>query len=301
MTIQTSDILDRRLRANGLEFAYDTFGDPAAPAILLIMGLGAQMISWPEPFCEQLAASGFHVIRFDNRDIGRSTKLTHQGVPDIAGMLANVSAGRIPNAPYLLADMAQDAVSILDALGISSAHIVGASMGGAIGQEVAMLHSNRVRTLTSIMSTSGDPSLPPPEPQAMAVLSSPTPTDLDGYTSHYKKLMKVLRGPGFPADEALDEVRARRAHSRGISPAGVARQFAAILASGSRKERLASLSVPTLVIHGRNDPLVPLACGIDVARAVPGAEMLTVERMGHALALSTWPPIIEAISNHANR
>lgn len=292
-----------RARSNGLDLAYDCFGDPAAQPLLLIMGLGTQMIAWDEAFCEQLAGHGYRVIRFDNRDIGLSTKLDHAGVPDVAKLLMQAVAGLAVDAravPYTLADMAADAVGLLDALGIPSAHVVGASMGGAIGQEMALRHPKRVRTLVSIMSTSGAPGLPPPTPAALSVLMTPTPTDRVGYVARYRNVMKVLRGPGaFPEEELLDDARAERAFERGVNPPGYARQLAAIIASGSRRERLATLQTPTLVLHGNSDPLVPIECGIDVVRAVPGARMVTIDGMGHALPRSSWPAIVDAIAEHA--
>ncbi|WP_341886804.1 alpha/beta fold hydrolase [Variovorax sp. YR752] len=286
--------------SNGIELAYDCFGDPAAPPLLLIMGLGTQMIAWDEAFCERLATRGYRVIRFDNRDIGLSTRLTIAGIPDVAKLLGQALAGVPVSAsqvPYTLAHMADDAVGLLDALDIESAHIVGASMGGAIGQEIALRHPARVRTLVSIMATSGAPDLPPP--QALQVLLTPTPLDRAGYIARQQQVMKVLRAGSHPDEEALDAARAGRTFERGLHPAGYARQLAAIIASGSRRERLASLKVPTLVIHGDVDPLVPLECGKDVARHVPGAKMVTIEGMGHALPKVTWAPVIDAIAGHA--
>ncbi|MFT7722570.1 MAG: alpha/beta fold hydrolase [Roseateles sp.] len=291
-----------RVQANGIELAYDSFGDADAPALLLIMGLGTQMIAWDEPFCEALAARGYRVIRFDNRDIGLSSRLDAAGVPDVRQMLmlglAGQDAGAVP-VPYKLADMALDAVGLLDALGIASAHVVGASMGGAIAQEMAIRHPQRVRTLVSIMATSGAPGLPPPTPEALALLLTPAPTDRAGFTERYQRMMKLLRAGDFPEEEALDAARAGRTWARGLNPAGYARQLAAILASGSRREALASVRTPTLVIHGDADPLVPVECGIDVAQAVPGARLLRIEKMGHALPAWTWPQIIQAIAEHA--
>lgn len=288
--------------SNGIELAYDCFGDPGAPPLLLIMGLGTQMIAWDEAFCERLATRGYRVIRFDNRDIGLSTRLTFAGIPDVAKLLGQALAGVPVNAsqvPYTLAHMADDAVGLLDALDIESAHIVGASMGGAIGQEIALRHPARVRTLVSIMATSGAPDLPPPQPQALQVLLTPTPLDRAGYIARQQQVMKVLRAGSHPDEEALDAARAERTFERGLHPAGYARQLAAIIASGSRRERLASLKVPTLVIHGDVDPLVPIECGKDVARHVPGATMVTIEGMGHALPKVTWAPVIDAIAGHA--
>ncbi len=291
-----------RARANGVELAYDSFGDPAAPPLLLIMGLGTQMIAWDEAFCEQLAARGLRVIRFDNRDIGQSSWLSDAGVPDVGRLLMQALAGQpvaADSVPYTLAHMADDAVGLLDALGIGKAHIVGASMGGAIGQEIALRRGERVATLVSIMSSTGEPGLPAPTPDALALLMTPTPTDRAAYIERFLRVMKVLRAGDDPDEEALDPARAARAFERGVNPAGYARQLAAIIASGGRRARLGALRTPTLVIHGDRDPLVPLECGADVARSVPGARLLTIEGMGHALPRPTWQPIVDAIAEHA--
>ena len=285
--------------ANGVRLCHDTFGDAAAPPLVLIMGLAAQMIAWDDAFCAQLAARGYRVIRFDNRDIGLSTHLDAAGVPDVGAALTAAMQGKPVNAPYRLEDMALDTVGLLDALRIDRAHIVGASMGGAIAQALALHHASRVRTLTSIMATSGGPGLPPPTPEAMAVLMKPTPADFESYAQSYAQTWKVLRAGSFPEDEARDRGRAEENFARGLHPAGVARQLAAILASGSRQSALASITVPTLVIHGDADPLVPLACGLDVAHRVPGARLAVMEGMGHALPISFWPRIIDAIAAHA--
>jgi pimeloyl-ACP methyl ester carboxylesterase len=285
-------------RANGVELMYDTFGDAQAPPLVLIMGLAAQMIAWDDAFCAALAARGFRVIRFDNRDIGLSTHLESLGVPNVPQLLQASLTGQPVSAAYTLSDMARDVVGLLDALGIEAAHVVGASMGGAIAQTLAIEHPQRLRSLTSIMATSGDPSLPPPKPEALQLLLTPTPTDQAGYCQRYVQTWKVLRGPGFPLDEARDMERALQTFARGVYPAGAARQIAAILASGSRKAALASVRTPTLVIHGDADPLVPVACGIDVADTVPGARRLIIEGMGHALPITLWPRVVEAIATH---
>jgi len=285
--------------ANGIELCYDTFGDPQAPPLVLIMGLAAQMIAWDDEFCSALAGRGYRVIRFDNRDIGLSTRFDGAGLPDVAAAFMAAMQGRPVTAPYLLSDMAADVVGLMDALSIGSAHVVGASMGGAIAQTLAIEHPQRLRSLTSIMATSGAADLPPPRPEALAVLFKPTPLEQAAYFESYVQTWKVLRGPGFPLDEARDLDRAGQNFARGLNPAGVARQLMAILASGSRREALRSVSVPTLVIHGKADPLVPVECGIDTARAVPGAELLLIEGMGHALPIPAWPQIIEAIARHA--
>jgi pimeloyl-ACP methyl ester carboxylesterase len=286
-------------RANGIELCYDSFGDPGAPPLLLIMGLAAQMIAWDEAFCGQLAARGYRVIRFDNRDIGLSTRFDAAGVPDIGAAFMAALQGQPVDAPYTLRDLADDTVGLLDALDVEQAHVVGASMGGAVAQLLAIHYPQRVRTLTSIMATTGEPGLPPPTPEAAAVLMKPTPLDKAGYLERYQQTLKVLRAGSFPHDEALDVARAEAAFARGLNPAGVARQLAAIIASGSRKAALAGVQVPTLVIHGDADPLVPLACGIDTADSVPGATLRIIEGMGHALPIAMWPQVIEAIATHA--
>jgi pimeloyl-ACP methyl ester carboxylesterase len=201
--------------------------------------------------------------------------------------------------PYLLSDMADDVVGLMDALGIPAAHVVGASMGGAIAQTLAIDHPERLLSLTSIMSTSGALGLPPPTPEALAMLFKPAPADRAGYLESYAETYRVLRVASFPLDEARDRSRAEQNFARGLNPPGVARQLVAVLASGSRKEALAAVRAPTLVIHGDLDPLVPLACGLDVAASVPGSKLLVIEGMGHALPISMWPRIIEAIANHA--
>jgi pimeloyl-ACP methyl ester carboxylesterase len=290
---------ERRTRANGIELAWDSFGDPDASPLLLVMGLGAQMVAWDDAFCARLAEAGGHrVIRFDNRDIGHSTHLPQFGVPDIQALMMQAMAGKPLQVPYTLRDMAADCIGLLDALDIERAHVVGASMGGAIGQELAIHHPQRMRSFTSIMSTTGNPALPPPTPEAMAVLFSPTPTTFEAYLPHYRKVWHVLRGPDFPLDEARDAERAQLTFLRGLNPGGVARQLAAIFASGNRKPALRDVHMPTLVIHGDADPLVPVACGVDVADAIPGARLLRIPRMGHALPIPMWPQIIGAIAAH---
>lgn len=287
------------VKANGLDLCCETFGADNAEPLVLIMGLGAQMTHWDDEFCEQLAAAGFRVIRFDNRDIGQSTKISGFEPVSIQAVMQGALAGKPVPPPYLLRDMAEDVIGLMDTLGIASAHIVGASMGGAIAQELALNAPQRVRSLTSIMATSGDPNLPPPTPEAMAVLMAPPPKTRDEYIANFQRNWKVLRGPNFPADEAKDRQRAERAYERGLSPAGVARQLHAIIASGSRKPRLGALKVPTLVIHGTIDPLVPPECGKDVAATVPNAKLLMIPDMGHAIPIPTWPEIIGAIATHA--
>jgi pimeloyl-ACP methyl ester carboxylesterase len=287
-------------RANGIDICYEIFGDANAEPMLLIMGLGAQMVLWDDAFCEQLAARGFRVIRFDNRDIGQSGKLT--GGKRLTPIeLLKLRFLKIPvAAPYKIIDMARDTTSLMDVLGIKSAHLVGASMGGMIAQEVAISFPQRVRSLTSIMSTTGNPKVPPPTKEAAAMLMAPPPTTKEEYFVRFAQTWKILRVGSFPEDEALDPSRAARIFSRGLNPAGVGRQLRAILASGSRKERLRSVTAPTLVIHGTVDPLVRPEGGMDTAASIPGAKLMMVEGMGHAIPIPMWPQIIDAIDKHAH-
>jgi pimeloyl-ACP methyl ester carboxylesterase len=286
--------------ANGIDICYEIFGDGNAEPMLLIMGLGAQMVIWDDAFCEKLAARGFRVIRFDNRDIGQSTKLSG-GKRLTPFELLKLRLFRIPvDAPYKLSDMALDTIGLMDALGIRSAHLVGASMGGMIAQEIAITFPERVRSLTSIMSTTGDPQVPGPTREAAALLMAPPPKTKDEHIERFAKTWKMLRVGSFPEDEALDRARAERTFSRGLNPAGVGRQLRAILASGSRKPRLSLVKAPTLVIHGTVDPLVNPAGGKDTAASIPGAKLMMIEGMGHALPIRMWPQVIDAIDKHAH-
>jgi len=287
-------------KANGIELCYEIFGASDAEPLVLIMGLGAQMIHWDDDFCRDLAGRGFRVIRFDNRDIGQSTRMSG-GKPLRPMELLKLRIFKIaPEAPYKLWDMASDVVGLLDALGIRKAHIVGASMGGMIAQEIAMQHPDRVLSLTSIMSTTGNPRLPQPTREASAILLAPPPTTKEEYLTRFGQTWKVLRGASFPLDEAKDLERAERTYARGLNPAGVGRQLRAILASGNRKDRLRSVNAPTLVIHGTIDPLVKMEAGKDTAASIPGAKLLLIEGMGHALPIPMWPTIIGAIAEHAH-
>ena len=287
-------------RANGIELCYEIFGDAGAEPLLLIMGLGAQMIQWDDDFCRQLAMRGFRVIRFDNRDIGKSSRMT--GGKRLSPVeLLKLRFLRIPvAAPYTLRDMALDVIGLMDALQLKAAHLVGASMGGMIAQEVAITFPERVRSLTSIMSTTGNPKVPPPSREAGAILMAPPPATKEEYFERFAQTWKVLRAGSFPEDEALDRNRAERTYERGLNPAGVGRQLRAILASGSRKSRLRSVKAPTLVIHGTVDPLVHPDGGKDTAASIPGSRLLMIEGMGHALPIPIWPEIIDAIDRHAH-
>jgi pimeloyl-ACP methyl ester carboxylesterase len=282
--------------ANGIDIAYETFGDPADPTVLLVMGLGSQMVHWDVEFCQGIVDRGFRVVRFDNRDVGGSTYIDEP--VDIFAALAAVGSGDPPVVPYLLSDMAGDAVGLLDHLGVDQAHLFGVSMGGMIAQTVAIEHGHRVRSLTSVMSTTGDPDVGAPTAEAMSALLSPPPQSRDEIQDAAVRYAGVWGSPGL-----FDEARLRRtaaeAWDRGYNPAGTARQLAAIFASGSRSARLAEVAVPTLVIHGTADTLVNPSGGERTAEVVPDAKLLMVDGMGHDLAPTLWPQIIEAFVSHA--
>lgn len=286
-------------KSNGIEICYDVFGLPDAEPLFLIMGLSAQMVLWDDEFCQQLASRGFRVIRFDNRDIGQSTKLAGGKRITLGELLKLRFLGVLPSAPYKLRDMAADTTGLMDALGIRSAHIVGASMGGMIAQEIAIHMPDRVRSLTSIMSSTGNPKLPQPKREAAAILMAPPPKNKDEYIAIFARNWRVLRAGSFPEDEAKDRLRAERCYARGLNPEGVGRQLRAILASGSRVKALNNVKLPALVIHGAVDPLVRPEAGTDTANAIPGAKLVIIENMGHALPIPIWPQVIGAITDHA--
>ena len=285
--------------ANGIELAYETFGDPAQPTVLLIMGLGAQMITWPEEFCRDLVDRGFHVVRFDNRDAGHSTWLPTPGL-DIAASLMGLLAGQQVEVPYLLTDLADDAAALLGALGIESAHVVGASMGGMIAQTLAIHHPDRVRSLTSIMSTTGEPHVGQAEPEVLTKLLSPRPTDREDAIASTVEMMRMISAP-----DHFDEVDARKKiadeYDRAFNPEGTARQLLAIAASGSREAGLAALDLPTLVVHGHQDTLITVSGGTRTAELIPGAELLLIDDMGHDVPLAHHQRITDAIAALARR
>ncbi|HUZ86931.1 MAG TPA: alpha/beta hydrolase [Candidatus Baltobacterales bacterium] len=279
-----------RVTANEIDIEYQTFGDQAAPPVLLVMGLGAQMISWNDEFCELLAGRGFHVIRYDNRDCGLSTWMDEAGPADIAGAISGEAA-----PAYTLDDMAADAVGLLDALGIRAAHVVGASMGGFIVQLIAINHPERVLTLTSIMSGPAHPESASPTPEATAILFAPPAATREERITQEMWIRQVLMGPADPFDERIERARAERAIDRAYHPAGTGRQFAAVLATQPRLELLRGVRVPTLVIHGLSDILIPVENGRAVAGAVPGARLVEIEGMGHDLPKRVWPQLLDEI------
>ncbi|MBI1407699.1 MAG: alpha/beta fold hydrolase [Caulobacter sp.] len=290
-----------QLSANGINIEYDERG--SGEPLLLIMGLGAQMTRWPDAFCDQLAGRGFRVIRFDNRDIGLSSKMDAAGLPDMAAVFAAFAGGQPAPVAYTLKEMSEDAVGVLDGLGIDKAHIVGASMGGMIAQLVAADFPDRTLSLTSIMSTTGNRELPSGTPEAMAALSTPAPNphdDREAFLDHGVKTAHVIGSPGHIDEPALRE-RMAGDLERSYYPAGFMRQYAAVLASPDRRPKLNGLKVPTMVIHGEVDPLVPLAGGEDTAGTIPGAELMVIPGMGHDVPRVFYTPIIEAIVKVAER
>lgn len=286
------------IKSNDIIIEYESFGSAKAPAIVLIMGLGMQLTAWPDPFCDLLVRSGFRVIRFDNRDIGLSTKLAHLGTPNLAWASLKHLLGMPLRNPYLLTDMAADTVGLLDGLDLERAHIVGASMGGMIAQLLAALYPQRTWSLTSIMSSSGDPRLPGPSHAVeRALLSRPDkPREVQSVVDHYVKFFHLIGSPGFPNDPTELREYLEKSVQRSYYPAGTARQLLAVAASGDRSHLLPKITAPTLVIHGDQDPLVPLAGGQDTAKKIPGARLKVVAGMGHDMA--AWPLLAEAIAHH---
>ncbi len=286
--------------ANGISLEYEDYGPKDAPAILLVMGLGAQLTLWPIELVEALVERGYRVIRYDNRDIGLSQKFDSAGVPNVRWMMVKSLFGFKPRAAYGLSDMAADGIGLLDTLGIAQAHIVGASMGGMIVQHIAAKYPDRVRTMTSIMSTTGHRRLPQGRPEAVRALTNrPAATDTETLVAFGKNVVRAIGSPGYPPDPERLEARIRADLSRSIYPAGFVRQLAAIIADGDRRAMLADVRVPTLVIHGVDDPLVPVDGGRDTAAHVAGARLVEIPGMGHDLPLQLVDSIADTIAGHA--
>jgi pimeloyl-ACP methyl ester carboxylesterase len=288
---------ERIAPANGIELAYQEMGDADGQPLLLVMGLATQMLAWDEGFCSLLAERGFRVVRFDNRDIGRSTRIESAGVPRRVDMML----GRRASAPYLLRDMAADTTGLMDHLGIDSAHVVGASMGGMIVQTMAIEQPERVRSMVSIMSNTGSRWTGMPSRKAMAVLLGRPPRGREQAIERAVKTFKVIGSPGFPLDEERLRDVSGRSYDRGHSAAGVLRQLHAITASGDRTQALRGVRVPTTVIHGNSDPLVRPAGGRATARAIPSARLKLIDGMGHDLPRQLWPLFVEEIAANAAR
>ena len=286
-----------QVEANGIHIEYETFGEPDSPALLLIIGIIGQLTFWDEKLCQQLAQQGHYVIRFDNRDAGLSSKMEDAGVPDIMQTIKTQMKGETIKAPYTIEDMADDAVGLLDALGIEKAHICGMSMGGMIAQTVAIHYPKRVLSLISIYSSTGDPEEPQSESEARKFLLAPQTEEREAYIEHGIKFFSTISGPGFPYDEEWLRKFVAQSYDRAYNPEGVARQFVAILAQENRRPELKSLSTPALIIHGANDPLVLVESGKNTAADIPGAELMIIDGMGHDLPHGgAWPKIIDAIA-----
>ena len=292
-----------QISANGIALEVEDHGPTNGEPLLLVMGLGMQLVAWHPDFVAMLVARGFRVIRFDNRDIGLSQRFDHLGVPNLAIDSIKYAVGLKVNAPYTVATMADDTAALLDALGIRSAHICGASMGGMIAQQLAVRHRERVKSLTLIMTSSGSRRLPGPSLKVRsALISRPAdPKNLQSVIEHYVKLYKLIGSPGYPADDAYLHQRLGESVRRSHRPQGTARQMVAIAADGNRSPLLAQLEVPTQVIHGQADPLVPVAAGHDLAARIAGAELDIIPGMGHDLPLPLWPRFIAGIAGAAAR
>jgi pimeloyl-ACP methyl ester carboxylesterase len=289
--------MTHRARVGAIEIAYETLGAPDDPPMLLIMGLGTQMLGWPDEFCQLLAARGLYVIRFDNRDIGLSTHLHDAPAPDVMAAVA----GDARSASYTLTDMAADAAGLMDALALTSAHVVGASLGGMVAQTLAIEHPRRVRSLTSIMSTTGDRRVGAPTEAGAAALMAPPARDRDGAIERALNSARTIGSPGFPLDEQAVRDRASRSFDRAFDPPGVARQLVAVLASPDRTPQLRELAVPTLVIHGADDALIGVSGGRATAAAIPDAELVIIEGMGHDLPRAVWPELAGHIGDLIGR
>ncbi|MEO0462848.1 MAG: alpha/beta hydrolase [Pseudomonadota bacterium] len=284
----------------GIELAYETAGDPANETILLIMGLGVQLTHWPEEFVAALVERGFHVVRFDNRDIGLSEKMGDPKPPSIMWQVLRARIGWKAKVPYTLADMADDAAGLLEALGIAKAHVAGASMGGMIGQLMAINHRDKLLSLTSVMSTTGNPKLPQADKAAMeALISRPASLEEEVLVEHGIKILNAIGSPGYPTTPERARERTLVGIRRSIYPMGLPRQLAAIIDDGDRRARLARVTTPTLVLHGEDDPLVKLAGGKETAAAIPGARLVTIPGWGHDLPLALVDQLADEVAGHA--
>ncbi len=288
--------MTRYADAGDLSLAYETFGEEGARPLVLIMGLASQMLIWHEDFCRRLAAAGHYVVRFDNRDVGLSDRCHELGRPSLLRAAIAARRGREVRAAYTLDDMAADTAGLMSALGLERAHVVGASMGGMIAQAMAIRHPERVLSLTSAMSSTGNPRLPLPTWKATRVLFRRPPRTREAYVDYSLRLWRTIGSPGYPFEEAYVRERSARIFDRGLTGSGTLRQMVAILHHGDRRPGLARLSLPALVIHGLEDPLVPVEAGRDTARSIPGAALMLLEGVGHTLPRGVWPQVIDAVS-----
>jgi pimeloyl-ACP methyl ester carboxylesterase len=302
MDFREGDTEMSSVNVNGISIEYETFGSPSDRPLLLIIGLGAQMIHWDNALCQDLAKKGHYVIRFDNRDSGLSSKLDAAEVPNPMEVIGKLMQKEEVSVPYTLKDMAEDAVGLLDALKIKKAHICGMSMGGMIAQTFAIRYPSRAASLTSIYATTGNRKVPPPKPEIFGLLVTPPPTEREPCIEHLLRLFKALSGPGFPMDEQWTRKIIAEGYDRCFYPQGMFRQLAAILTQENRVPALGKVIAPTLVIHGTNDPLAPVEGGKDTAEAIPGAQLILIEGMGHDLPHGgAWPRIVEEISEHTRK
>ena len=292
-----------KISANGIQLEIEDNGSPQGEPLLLIMGLGMQLVAWHEDFIESLVQRGFRVIRFDNRDIGLSENFDRFGAPKLGLDMLRFAIGMRVSSPYTLADMAADSVGILDALGIPKAHICGASMGGMIAQQIAVRHPDRVKSLTLMMTSTGARKLPGPSMKVRgAMLGRPKdPTNVESVIAHYVELYRLIGSPGYPPADGYVRSRLQLSVRRSYRPAGTARQMVAIAADGDRSPLVAQIRVPTQIIHGAADPLVPLAAGRDLAAKIPDAELDVIEGMGHDLPVALWPRFVAGIATAAGR
>jgi proline iminopeptidase len=290
------------LTANGIRIAFDTTGDPKAVPLLLIHGIGMQLTAWPDEYVDGLAELGFYVIRFDNRDCGLSTKFEQAGNPSLMLAWLKNKVGWPMNLPYTMDDMAEDALGVLSALGVARAHVVGVSMGGVVGQQLAARHASRVLSLTSIMSSSGRRGLPEAGREVRKVVQQAMakPADFDSAVEQSVAVLRAIGSPAYPSTEKLLRRRVSRQLRRNCCPSGSARQWVAVTGSGDRSELLKTIAVPTLVIHGAADPLLPLPHGVDTAKLIPGARLEVIEGMGHDLPVQLAERILALIDEHAH-
>ncbi len=285
---------------NNIEIEYETIGDPISKPLLLIAGLGSQLLAWSDEMCENIAKNGFFVIRFDNRDIGLSTKFEDAGMPNFVEINAAYARGEIPEVPYTLENMAGDAIGVLDSLNIDKAHICGASMGGMIAQILAYKHPTRVLSLTLIMSTTGNPELPPSKPEILMQFFAPVPSEREAYIEEMVKRDSLINGT-FPYDEDKSREYRTSEYDRSYYPKGITRQLAAMAVPGNIKPYIAAIIAPTVVIHGSEDPFNLIEAGKDIATTIPGAELLILDGMGHSFPREVIPHIVNALVANCNK
>jgi pimeloyl-ACP methyl ester carboxylesterase len=289
-----------KAKVNNIEIEYETIGDPSSKPLLLIAGLGSQLLAWSDEMCKNLAKNGFFVIRFDNRDVGLSTKFEDESIPDMVEVSAAYNRGEIPDIPYTLEDMADDAIGLLDDLNINKAHICGASIGGIIAQIIAYRHPSRVQSLSVIMSTTGNPELPQSKPEILMQFFAPVPSEREGYIAEMVKRDSLVYGT-FTYDEEQGRDYRTREYDRSYYPEGIARQMAATSVPGNIKTMISAIQAPTLVIHGTEDPFNHIEAGKEIASTIPGAELMVIDGMGHSLPSDLIPQIVNALVINSNK